>query len=77
VLFQYVIGDSDLKRVDVINVLDILVDNRMTFVNHTKSLLEVLNDRRKVAFALFVRDILCRRIESSVYKESFFFENKS
>jgi hypothetical protein len=27
--------------------------------------LEVLNDRRKIAAALFVRDILCRRIESA------------
>jgi hypothetical protein len=27
--------------------------------------LEVLRDRRKIATALFVRDILCRRIESA------------
>jgi hypothetical protein len=29
VLFQYVIGDSDLERVDVINDLGVLVDSRM------------------------------------------------
>jgi hypothetical protein len=36
VLFQYVIGDSDLERVGVINanVFDVLVDSRMAFVNH-------------------------------------------
>jgi hypothetical protein len=34
VMFQYVIGDSDLESVDVINDLGVLVDSRMTFVNH-------------------------------------------
>jgi hypothetical protein len=33
-LFQYVSGDGDLERVDVINNLGVLVDNRMTFVDH-------------------------------------------
>jgi hypothetical protein len=33
VIFQYLIGNSDLERVDVINDLDVLVDNRMTFVD--------------------------------------------
>jgi hypothetical protein len=37
VMFQYVIGDSDLERVDVIGVL-VLVDSRMTFVNHIESI---------------------------------------
>jgi hypothetical protein len=37
VLFQYVIGDSDLERVDVINYFGVLVDSRMTFVNHIES----------------------------------------
>jgi hypothetical protein len=36
-MFQYVIGDSDLERVDVIGVL-VLVDSRMTFVNHIESI---------------------------------------
>jgi hypothetical protein len=31
VMFQYVIGDSDLERVDVINDLGVLVESRMTF----------------------------------------------
>jgi hypothetical protein len=34
VLFQYVIGDSDLGRVDEINDLFVLIDTRMTFVDH-------------------------------------------
>jgi hypothetical protein len=40
VIFQYVIGDSDLKRVDVINDLGlgVLVDSRMTFVGHIGSI---------------------------------------
>jgi hypothetical protein len=38
VIFQYVIGDSDLERVDVINDLGVLVDNRMTFVNQIESI---------------------------------------
>jgi hypothetical protein len=38
VLFQYNIGDSDLERVDVINDLGVLVDSRMTFVNHIESI---------------------------------------
>jgi hypothetical protein len=38
VMFQYVIGDSDLERVDVINDLGVLVDRRMTFVNHIESI---------------------------------------
>jgi hypothetical protein len=37
-MFQYVIGDSDIERVDVINDLGVLVDNRMTFVNHIESI---------------------------------------
>jgi hypothetical protein len=37
-MFQYVIGDSDLERVDVINDLGVLVDNRLTFVNHIESI---------------------------------------
>jgi hypothetical protein len=31
VMFQYVIGDSDLESVDVINDLDVLVDSRINF----------------------------------------------
>jgi hypothetical protein len=38
VLFQYVIGDSDLECVDVINDLGVLVDSRMTFVHHIESI---------------------------------------
>jgi hypothetical protein len=38
VLFQYVIGDSDLERIDVINDLGVLVDRRMTFLNHIESI---------------------------------------
>jgi hypothetical protein len=37
-MFQYVIGDSDLERFDVINNLGVLVDNRMTFGNHIESI---------------------------------------
>jgi predicted nucleic acid-binding Zn-ribbon protein len=37
-MYQYVIGDSDLEPVDVINDLSVLVDNRMTFVNHIESI---------------------------------------
>jgi hypothetical protein len=161
-MFQYVIGDSDLERVDVINDLGVLVDSRMTFVNHIESIvsksarmlgfikrisrefsdpytyktlyvafvrpgleyascvwsphqevhsarieriqhnfirfalrglgwtaqplppyesrclllgLEVLSDRRKIAAALFVRDILCRRIESAYLADLLRFES--
>jgi hypothetical protein len=38
VRFQYVIGDSDLERVDVIYDLGVFVDSRMTFVNHIESI---------------------------------------
>jgi hypothetical protein len=38
VMFQYVIGDSDLERVDVINDLGVLVDSRMTFIDHIGSM---------------------------------------
>jgi hypothetical protein len=38
VIFQYVIGDSDLERVDVINDLGVLVDSRMTFNDHIESI---------------------------------------
>jgi hypothetical protein len=38
VVFQYVIGDSDLERVGVMNDLGVLVDSRMTFVNHIESI---------------------------------------
>jgi hypothetical protein len=41
-MFQYVIGDSDLERVDVINDLGILVDSRMTFVDHIGSIVSKL-----------------------------------
>jgi hypothetical protein len=37
-MFQYVIGDSDLERVDAINDLGVLVDSRMTFVDHIGSI---------------------------------------
>jgi hypothetical protein len=37
-MFQYVIGDSHLERVDVINDHGVLVDNRMTFVDHIGSM---------------------------------------
>jgi hypothetical protein len=42
VLFQYVIGDSDLKRVDVINDLGVLVDSRMSFAYHIESIVSKL-----------------------------------
>jgi hypothetical protein len=42
VMFQYVIGDSDLERVYVINDLGVLVDSRMTFVNHIESIVSKL-----------------------------------
>jgi hypothetical protein len=38
VMVQYVIDDSYLERVDVINDLGVLVDSRMTFVNHIESI---------------------------------------
>jgi hypothetical protein len=38
VMFQYVIGDSDLERVGVINDLGVLLDSRITFVNHIESI---------------------------------------
>jgi hypothetical protein len=39
VMFQYVIGDTDLERVDVINDLGVvMVDSRMTFVDHIGSI---------------------------------------
>jgi hypothetical protein len=38
-------------------------------------LLEVLIDRRKVAAALFVRDILCSRIESTYFADLLHFES--
>jgi hypothetical protein len=34
-MFHYVIGNSDLERVDVMN--DLGVDSTMTFVNHIES----------------------------------------
>jgi hypothetical protein len=37
-IIQYVIGGSDLERVDVINDLGVLIDNRMTFVDHIESI---------------------------------------
>jgi hypothetical protein len=38
-MFQYVIGDTDLERVDVINDLGVvLVDSRMTFLDHIGSI---------------------------------------
>jgi hypothetical protein len=48
VMFQYVIGDSDLDRVDVINDLGVLVDSRMAFVNHIESI--VLKSARMLGF---------------------------
>jgi hypothetical protein len=33
-MFQYVIGDSDLERVDLINDPGVLVDSRRMFVDH-------------------------------------------
>jgi hypothetical protein len=41
VLFQYAIGDSDLKRFDVINDFGVLIDSRMTFVNHVESIVSI------------------------------------
>jgi hypothetical protein len=37
--------------------------------------LDVLSDRRKIAAALFVRDILCRRIESAYLADLLRFES--
>jgi hypothetical protein len=42
VMFQDVIGDSLLERIDVINDLGVLVDNRMTFVVHIESVVSRL-----------------------------------
>jgi hypothetical protein len=36
-MFQYIIDDSDLEHVEVINDLGVLVDSRTTFVNHIES----------------------------------------
>jgi hypothetical protein len=36
---KYVIGDSDLERVDVIIDLGVLIDSRVTFVNHIELIL--------------------------------------
>jgi hypothetical protein len=38
VMFQYVIDDSDPERVDVFNDLGVLVDRKITFVNHIESI---------------------------------------
>jgi hypothetical protein len=38
VMFQYVIGDSYLECVDVINDLGVLMDSRPTFVDHIASI---------------------------------------
>jgi hypothetical protein len=38
VMFQHIIGDSELERVDTINDLGVLVDSRMTFVNRLESI---------------------------------------
>jgi hypothetical protein len=43
VMFQYIIGDSDLKR-----CLGVLVDSKMTFVNHIESI--VLKSARMLGF---------------------------
>jgi hypothetical protein len=110
VMFQYVIGDSDLERVDVFNDLG---DSRMSVwsphqvvhlarierIQHnfirfalrgpgwtTQPLppyesrclllrLEVLSNKRKIAATLFVRDILCRRIESTYLADLLRFES--
>jgi hypothetical protein len=45
---QYVIGNSDLERVNVINDLGVLVDSRMTFVNHIESI--VVKSARMLGF---------------------------
>jgi hypothetical protein len=42
VIFQYVIGDSDLERVEVINDLGVMIDSRMTFVDHIGSIVSKL-----------------------------------
>jgi hypothetical protein len=69
VMFQYVIGDSDLKRVDVINDLGVLVDSTMTSVNHIESIvsksagmlgfikriLREFNDTYKTLYVAFVQ----------------------
>jgi hypothetical protein len=47
VLFQYVIGDSNLEGVDVINDFDVLVDSRMTFVNHIESIVSKSGNHNK------------------------------
>jgi hypothetical protein len=39
VLFQYFIGNSDLGRVDVIIDLGVLIDSRMTSINHIELIL--------------------------------------
>jgi hypothetical protein len=38
VMFQYVIIDIDLEQIDEINDLGLLIDRRMTFVNHIESI---------------------------------------
>jgi hypothetical protein len=48
VIFQYVIGNSDLERIDLFNDLGVLVDNSLTFVNHIGSI--VLKSARMLGF---------------------------
>jgi hypothetical protein len=78
VMFLYVIGDSDLKRVGVINDLCVLVDIRMTFVDHIGSIVSKLARMLgfikrisrefngpytyKMLYAAFVRHRACSRL---------------
>jgi hypothetical protein len=72
VIFQYVISDSDLERVDVINDLGVLVDSTMTSLNHIESIvsksagmlgfikriLREFNDTYKTLYVAFVQSVL-------------------
>jgi hypothetical protein len=53
VMFQYVIGDSELERVAVINDLGVLVDSKMTFVHHIES------NFKGVHRPLKAQDVIC------------------
>jgi hypothetical protein len=58
-MFQFVTGDSDLERVDVIIDLGVLVDNRMTFVDHIESIVS-----RSARMLGFIKRILREFIDS-------------
>jgi hypothetical protein len=62
-MFQYDIGDSDLEHVDVINDLGVLVDSKITLVNHIESIIsksaKMLGFIIKGVRPLHVQDVVC------------------